>query len=91
MSTESQDVWNETVAITRPIREQILRYLYQQGRTSAAEIRDELYLRRTAADRNFRSLIDRNLLEKTVERTTVRYELTERGTRFVADEVLGGT
>ena len=90
MSTESQDVWNETVAITRPIREQILRYLYQRGRTSSAELRDDLYLRRTAADRNFRSLIDRNLLEKTVDRTTVRYELTERGTRFVADEILGG-
>lgn len=91
MSNGNQNVWNETVAITRPIREQILRYLYQKGQTPAREVRNALYLQRTAADRDFRSLIDRNLLEKTVERTTVRYELTERGTRFVADEIVGGT
>lgn len=91
MSMESKEVWNETVAITRPTRENILRYLYQHGRTPAREIRNALYLGRTAVDRDFRYLIDRHFLEKTVEHTTVCYELTEKGERFVRNEVLGRT
>lgn len=88
MSLDERDVWNPTIAITRTIRENILRYLLKHGRSSAAEIRDALSLRRTGDDGAFRSLLEFELLSRTVSRGRVHYDLTDDGRRFTREKLL---
>lgn len=87
---QKRDVWNETVAVTRTPRENILRYLYQKGQSSAMEIRNAIYLSRTRSERDFRSLTDHAFVDRTVSHSSVRYELTAKGEQFVTDELLDG-
>lgn len=90
MSKRNQNVWNETVAVTRTPRENILRYLYQKGQSSAMEIRNAIYLHRKRAERDFRSLTDHEFVDKSVSHNSVCYELTAKGEQFVTDELLDG-
>ncbi|NGM71158.1 hypothetical protein G6M89_19480 [Natronolimnobius sp. AArcel1] len=89
MSLNNQDVWNPTIAITRTIRENILRYLFEYGPSSAGEIRDALSLRRTGNEGAFRSLLEFELLARSVRHGRVHYELTACGERFIEEQLLG--
>ncbi|OVE85931.1 helix-turn-helix domain-containing protein [Natronolimnobius baerhuensis] len=88
MSLDNQKVWTPTIAVTRTTRENILRYLFQNGRSSASEIRDALALRRTGGEGAFRSLLEYEFLSRTVSQGRVHYELTDRGRQFTSDELL---
>lgn len=92
MSDSGPEVWNEKIAITRTARENILLYLYQEGKTSSNDLQRELRLQRETANQHYKFLEDNGFIDRIYRaRSSMSdFELTDKGEKFVRDDLLGG-